>query len=85
MEDGTTYLDEEHVNQLYIPKEYLETEKLHQIEEIRRRTKLYRGDAFAAAIDYYGYLKNKTVVLVDDGAATGAILIVAARSIQRFI
>jgi len=28
MEDGTTHLDEELVNQLYIAKEYIETEKL---------------------------------------------------------
>ena len=35
MEDGTTYFDEELVNQLYITKEYIETEKLHQIEEIK--------------------------------------------------
>ena len=81
MEDGTTYFDEELVNQLYITKEYIETEKLHQIEEIRRRTKLYRGDTSSAAVDY-SYLKDRSVILVDDGAATGASIIVAARSIR---
>jgi len=37
MEDGTTYLDQELANQLYIDKEYIETEKLHQMEEIQIR------------------------------------------------
>ncbi|MDQ6863448.1 MAG: phosphoribosyltransferase [Thermoproteota archaeon] len=82
MEDGTTYLDEELVNQLYITKEYIETEKLHQVEEIKRRTKIYRGDTSSAAADYYSYLKDRTVILVDDGAATGATIIVAARSLK---
>jgi putative phosphoribosyl transferase len=81
MEDGTTYFDEELVNQLYITKEYIETEKLRQIEEIKRRTKLYRGDTPSAAVDY-SYLKDRIVILVDDGAATGATIIVAARSIR---
>jgi putative phosphoribosyl transferase len=35
MEDGTTYFNEELVNQLYITKEYIETERLHQMEEIK--------------------------------------------------
>ena len=38
MEDGTTYLDEELVNHLQISPEYLEREKLHQINEIRQLT-----------------------------------------------
>jgi putative phosphoribosyl transferase len=82
MEDGTTYLDEEYVDQLFITKEYIETEKLYQIEEIKRRTNLYRGDASPATGDYYSYLRDRTVILVDDGAATGATIIVAARSLK---
>lgn len=81
MEDGITYLDES-VDQLYITKEYIETEKLYQIEEIKRRTKLYRRDTSSAAGDYYGYLKDRTVILAEDRAATDATIIVAARSIE---
>jgi putative phosphoribosyl transferase len=44
--------------------------------------KLYRGDTSSAAPDYYNYLKDRTVILVDDGAVTGATIIVAARSIR---
>jgi len=67
---------------LFIDKEYIEYEKLHQIEEIKRRTKLYRRDESWGAADYYSYLKDRIVILVDDGAATGATIIVAARSIR---
>jgi putative phosphoribosyl transferase len=79
MEEGTTYLDEELVNQLYIAKEHIETEKLYQI---KRRTKLCRRDTSYEAGDYYSYLKDRTVILVDDGAATGATILVTARSIS---
>jgi len=76
MEDGTTYLDDELVSLLQITPEYLEKEKAGQIQEIIRRTVLY---STYKPINQYEHLKDKTVILVDDGAATGATLIVAAR------
>jgi putative phosphoribosyl transferase len=78
MEDGTTYIDQEAVNHLQIPPEYLEQEKPHQIEEIRRRTSIFLGGG-----ETREDLNDKTVILVDDGAATGATIIVAARSIRK--
>src|SRR5262249_9078915 len=77
MEDGTTYLDEELVNHLQISPEYLEQEKLHRIAEIRRRTSVFHGGE-GPDVD----LNDKVVILVDDGAATGATVIVATRSIR---
>ena len=76
MDDGTTYIEQEAFNHLQISREYLEQEKLHQIEEIRRRASLFLG---AGEHD----LNGKSVILVDDGAATGATIIVAARSIRK--
>ena len=78
MEDGTTYIDEQMVNDLQISSEYLEQEKLHQIAEIRRRTSVFDGGAGRE-----NDLNDKVVILVDDGAATGATVIVAARSIRK--
>ncbi|MGC2575485.1 MAG: phosphoribosyltransferase family protein [Candidatus Nitrosopolaris sp.] len=78
MEDGTTYLDEQLVNHLQISPEYLEREKLHQIQEISRRTSVFHGGAGRE-----NDLNDKTVILVDDGAATGATVIVAARSVRK--
>ena len=85
MEDGTTYIDQQLINDLQISLEYLEKEKLEQIQEIKRRTALYRNNeptrkGFSSSSSF---LKDKTVVLVDDGAATGATIIAAARWIRK--
>jgi putative phosphoribosyl transferase len=80
MEDGTTYIDEELINMLQITPEYVEKEKAEQIQEIRRRNALYYRKT---SINCHDYLKNKATILVDDGAATGATLIAAARWLRR--
>jgi predicted phosphoribosyltransferase len=79
MEDGTTYLNEEIVRILEVSKEYIEKEKAKQIQEIKRRTLLYRNS------QSYELNNMKNIVLVDDGAATGATVIAAARWIRRRI
>jgi predicted phosphoribosyltransferase len=42
MEDGTTYLDKQLIEELWIPADYIEKEKAYQIEEIKRRKSLFR-------------------------------------------
>lgn len=79
MEDGTTYVDEGLINHLEISSEYLEKEKSYQIEEIKRRTASFVGGACASEDNF----DDKIVILVDDGAATGATVIAAARSIKK--
>jgi predicted phosphoribosyltransferase len=79
MEDGTTYLNEILVKELDIPPEYIKKEKLDQLEEIRRRTQLYSVKTFNWNQNDFS---EKTVILTDDGAATGATIIVAARYIK---
>lgn len=76
MEDGTTYLDKEIISILQLNPEYLEKEKAEQIQEIKRRKDLYRINR---SFNPYEHLEEKTVILVDDGAATGATLIAACR------
>src|SRR5919197_3594021 len=95
MEDGTTYIDQQLVNDLQIPSEYIEKEKLEQIHEIKRRSQLYRGDSSSISrTSKYNFgsfsssslLKNhRTIVLVDDGAATGATLIVSAKWVNQIL
>jgi predicted phosphoribosyltransferase len=41
MEDGTTYLNDMFVKELEISQEYIEKEKIYQIQEIKRRSSLY--------------------------------------------
>jgi len=79
MEDGTTYLNETLVNELHISHEYIENEKLVQFEEIRRRKQLYSGNTFKWN---QNDLSWKTVILADDGAATGATIIVTSRYLK---
>jgi predicted phosphoribosyltransferase len=79
MEDGTTYLNESLVKELDISPEYIKNEKLDQLEEIRRRTQLYSGKIFNWN---QNDLSGKIVILADDGAATGATIIVAARYLK---
>ena len=77
MEDGTTYLDKEIIEELSIPSDYIEKEKAYQIQEIKRRTSLYRREGLEYKI------QGKVAILVDDGAATGATIIAAARWIKK--
>jgi putative phosphoribosyl transferase len=78
VEDGTTFLNEEIVSSLGVSKEYVEQEKWRQIQEIKRRSLIYRS-----SIKGYELSDKKNIVLVDDGAATGATVIAAARWIRR--
>jgi len=77
MDKETVYLNEYVVTALKVPQDYIETEKISQVREIERRTLLYRPSQ--AEYD----IKNKTIILVDDGAATGATLVVSARWIKK--
>ena len=80
MEDGSFYINHQLINDFQISSEYLEKEKLQQIQEIKRRATLYHKEQRR---DFNSFLKDKTVILVDDGAATGATIITAARWIKR--
>jgi putative phosphoribosyl transferase len=80
-EDGTTaitYLNDMLVKELEISQEYIEKEKTYQIQEIKRRSSLYRNSE-----GKYGLSNSKYVILADDGAATGATVIAAARWIKK--
>jgi predicted phosphoribosyltransferase len=77
MVDGTLYLNEYVVNALKVTEEYLEMERQRQIAEIRRRESVYRKNA-----RYYD-IRDKVIILVDDGAATGATLVAASRWIRK--
>jgi putative phosphoribosyl transferase len=82
-EDGTTFLNELIIQQLKISQEYIEKEISHQLEEIKRFTQLYnhknKSSLERNGIDF----KNKTIVIVDDGAATGSTITAAIRSVRK--
>ena len=76
MEDGTSYINRYLVDALKIKQEYIEKEKLDQENEIKRRKMLYRK------MNHYN-IEKRVVTLVDDGIATGATIIAAARWIRK--
>jgi putative phosphoribosyl transferase len=77
MDKDIVYLNEYVVKALRVSQDYIEKEKESQIQEISRRSLLYRPKQNEYDI------KNKTIILVDDGAATGATLVVSARWIRK--
>jgi len=84
-EDGTTYLNELIITELKISKDYIENEKSQQLQEAKRITGLYnyRNNQFFNnnGVDF----KNITIVIADDGSATGATAITAIRSVRKKI
>ena len=65
------------VNYLSVSKEFIEETAREQMVEVERRQKLYRGDRAMAKI------AGRTVIVVDDGLATGATMKVAVRALKR--
>ncbi len=75
-EDGIKYINQKLVDCLQISLDYLEKETTEQIQEIKRRNELYFKKPRKGL---HHLLNERTVILVDDGAATGATIIAAAR------
>jgi len=67
-ETGTVVYNEDIVSVYGVNREYLERETARQKEEIARRIDLYRDGKGIP------FLAGKTVILVDDGVATGATI-----------
>lgn len=75
-EDGQGYYNEDLIMQLAIPKDYLVEERLRQLAVAKERLSTYRRAKPALEIT------AKTVLLVDDGLATGATMKAAILSIN---
>ena len=70
-------LTEEIVRQLRPSPEYIEAEMQRQLKEIARRRLIYLGDR--QPID----LKDRTVIIVDDGIATGGTVKAALKGVRK--
>ncbi|HUV05528.1 MAG TPA: phosphoribosyltransferase family protein [Armatimonadota bacterium] len=75
--DDVSALDEETIRYLGVSEEYIRDEIERQRRELERRWRLYHGDR------PFPDIEGKTVILVDDGVATGYTTVAAARTIRR--
>ena len=74
---GVRFLNDAIVNSLRIPDAVVETVVEREMGELDRRERLYRG--MRPAVD----VERKTVIVVDDGLATGATMQVAIGAIKK--
>ena len=75
--DGERFLNDEIISQLGVEDAYLDQVTREQGNEARRREHRFRGGRPPAAVE------GRTVLLVDDGLATGATMRAAARSLRK--
>lgn len=75
-QDGTLVVDQALVRALGVDEDYLSEEAARQQEEITRRLNRYRQGL--PAVDVSG----ATVIVVDDGIATGATVLAALRGLR---
>ena len=75
--DGERFLNRDIISQLQVDDAYLEQITKEQGEEARKREQRFRGGR--PPLD----VKGRTVLLVDDGLATGATMRAAARSLRK--
>lgn len=74
--DGSYFPNVDIVRMLNVPQKYIDSEISAQIKEIERRLMKFRGTK-----EYH--LEGRTVVLVDDGIATGATMFVAIQWVKK--
>ena len=76
-EDGTYLLDNNLVEMMGVPQDYIEREVENQKNEIKRRLQRYRGNSPSPI------LAKREVILVDDGVATGSTVKAALHFLRR--
>ncbi len=74
---GIVVLNEEIVETLHIDQASIDLVKQTELEELIRRERLYRGEAI------FPDLRGKTIILVDDGIATGSTMRAALLALQQ--
>ena len=73
---GIRVLNEDIIHALSIPEEVINRVVQRELQELQRREHLYRGDRPASQV------RARTVILVDDGLATGASMRAAVAGLR---
>ncbi|MBI4010276.1 MAG: phosphoribosyltransferase [Candidatus Aenigmarchaeota archaeon] len=75
--DGSISLAEDVIRDYSISEHYIKSKVKEEIKEIKRRMETYRGN------NPFPKLKNKIIILVDDGVATGNTIIASVKFIKK--
>jgi predicted phosphoribosyltransferase len=70
-------LNREAVEQLHIPQKVIDAVAERELQELERRERMYRDDR------PFPDVRGKTVILVDDGLATGSTMRAAAQALRQ--
>jgi len=82
-EDGTTYLNKSLIEELKISGEFINNEISYQLQEIKRLANMYYQGKKSFLDRQHITIKEKTIVIVDDGAATGSTIMAIVRSLRK--
>ena len=74
---GVRVLNEDVVRMLQVPDDVLDAVAAEQLQELQRRERAYRGDRPPPDV------RGRTVILVDDGLATGSTMRAAVAALRR--
>jgi len=73
---GIRVLNEDMIRMLHIPDEVIEHVAQRELKELQRRERIYRGNRPAPEV------RDQTVILIDDGLATGASMRAAVAGLR---
>lgn len=74
---GIRILNSDVVRTLRIPDDVIESVTAHELVELERRERIYRGNSFQHCI------QGQTIILVDDGLATGSTMLAALSALRQ--
>ena len=74
MADGSYIINEDIINRINTSHGYISKQVELQKNEVERRLMEFRGNK-----EYHNKLKDKTIILIDDGIATGATILAAVK------
>ncbi len=74
---GVRVLNEEVTSRIHIPSSSIDEVAQREEQELKRRERLYRGDRVSPDV------RGRTVILIDDGLATGSTMRAAATALRK--